>query len=50
MGIKLLWTGLVLVVALGQTLTAFGVANSPVLGVVGAILMVIGLVLMWLDR
>ena len=50
MGLKLLWTGLTFVVAVVPALAAFGLAASEVLVLVGAILMIIGLVLLWLDR
>lgn len=43
MGTKLLWTGLTVV-------SAGSVVSIPAANVVGAILMVIGCVLMWADR
>jgi len=45
MGIKLLWTGLTIVVAVSHLLTAI-----PALEIAGALLMVIGLVLYWFDK
>ena len=50
MGIKLLWTGLTIIMALDLFLRAIGLGASPVFGLVGAIIMVIGMVLMWLDK
>lgn len=50
MGIKLLWTGLTWILALVPTLEAIGLHASPVLVIVGAVLMVIGCVLMWMDK
>lgn len=47
---KLLWTGLTFVVAVVPALKAFGLAASDVLVLVGAILMIIGLVLYWMDK
>jgi hypothetical protein len=44
MGTKLLWTGLACLTALGE---AF---RFPELVIVGAIIMLIGLVLLWLDK
>lgn len=46
MGEKLLWTGLTFIVAI-QSWNPGGV---PDVSVVGAVLMVIGLILMWLDK
>lgn len=50
MGVKLLWTGLTWILALIPMLEAFGLHGSPVLVLVGAVLMVIGCVLCWLDK
>lgn len=44
MGSKLLWTGLTLIIALSEL-----VSGLPLV-LVGAIIMVIGLVLLWLDK
>lgn len=44
MGSKILWTGLTLIVALSKVVPVGG------LDLVGAIFMIIGLVLLWLDR
>lgn len=46
----LLWTGLVFIVALDPFLKIFGVSGSEVLIAVGAVLMVIGCVLMWFRK
>jgi hypothetical protein len=50
MGIKLLWTGVTFILAVGPALEAIGLHASSVLVLVGAIFMVIGCVLLWLDR
>lgn len=50
MGLKLLWTGLVLIMAINAVIAAFGGNSSDLLVTVGALLMVIGLVLYWLDK
>jgi len=50
MGIKLLWTGLTTIIAVIPFLAAIGLSGSAVLTVAGAIIMVIGAVLMWLDK
>ncbi len=47
---KLIWTGLFFIVAFSPAWTAFGGTASPVIAVVGAILMLIGIILMWLDK
>ncbi len=47
---KLLWTGLTWILALVPVLEAFGLKPNPLLVLVGAVLMVIGCFLMWLDR
>ena len=44
MGIKLLWTGVTVWVALPQ------LWHTPQAAIAGAILMVIGCILMWLDK
>jgi type IV secretory pathway VirB3-like protein len=44
MGGKLLWTGLTLIVAFSQFSTGIPVE------LVGAVIMLIGLVLLWLDK
>jgi len=49
-GEKLLWTGIVFILALTPALDAFGLAVNEVVVLVGAILMIIGLILYWLDR
>jgi len=43
MGVKLNWTGLLIILA-GGTL------QVPAAAIVGAVIMLIGVVLMWLDR
>lgn len=43
MGVKLCWTGLLILLA-GGTLTV------PAAAVVGAVIMLIGVVLVWLDK
>lgn len=50
MGFKLFCTGLVFTLALVPTLAAFGLQGSNVLVLVGAILMIIGNILQWLDK
>lgn len=50
MGLKLLWTGLTFIVALTPALAAFGVKVDTAVVLVGAILMIIGLILMWMDK
>lgn len=50
MGIKLLWTGLTWMLALIPLLNAIGLKGSPVLVLVGAVLMGIGCILMWMDK
>jgi len=50
MGTKLLWSGLTFILALMPTLEALGLHGSPVLILVGAILMFIGLFLLWQDK
>lgn len=44
MGVKLLWTGLTIAIA-GTALPIV-----PAAAIVGAVIMVIGLVLLWLDK
>ena len=50
MGLKLMWTGIVFILAVVPALAAFGLAASEALVLVGAILAIIGLVLMWMDK
>jgi hypothetical protein len=50
MGIKLLWTGLTMIVALNPFLAAIGLSGGSVLTVAGAIIMVIGIIALWLDK
>jgi hypothetical protein len=50
MGIKLLWSGLTMIMAILPFLGALGLAGSEVFILVGAVIMVIGCVLLWLDR
>jgi hypothetical protein len=50
MGVKLLWTGLVFIIAILPFLKVLGLNGSDVLVLVGAVIMVIGLVMMWLDK
>lgn len=50
MGLKLLWTGIVLILALNKTIELFGGRGSEIVVVVGALLAVIGLILYWFDK
>lgn len=50
MGIKLLWTGLVFILALNPVLNIVGLHGSNVIVAVGAVIMIIGLVALWLDK
>lgn len=50
MGVKLTWTGLLFIVALLPFLTALGLNGSNVITLVGAVIMVIGVILQWLDK
>ena len=51
MGGKLLWTGLTVIIALGTVLRQLNIgANDTTIAVVGAIIMVVGCVLMWLNK
>jgi len=50
MGIKLLWTGLTFMFALVPFLKAIGLNGSDVLVLVGAVLMIIGCVLLWFNK
>lgn len=50
MGKKLLWTGLVFILALTPALAAIGLSVNGVVILVGAILMVIGLILYWMNK
>lgn len=50
MGLKMLWLGLTLIVAAVPALKAFGLSASDVLVLVGAIIMILGDVLYWLDK
>jgi hypothetical protein len=50
MGIKLQWTGMCFILAVVPALAAFGLSASAVLVLVGAILFIIGNVMMWLDK
>jgi len=45
-----MWTGLTWSMALLPVLSAFGLNGSPLLVLVGAVLMVVGCVLMWLSK
>ncbi len=45
-----MWTGLTWILAIIPMLDAIGLHGSSVLVLVGAVLMVIGNILMWLDR
>lgn len=49
-GVKLMWTGLTWILAIIPMLDAIGLHGSQVLVLVGAILMVLGNILMWLDK
>lgn len=50
MGTKLIFTGLTFLLAVLPMLQAFGLQASKDLVLVGAIIMVIGCTLMWLDK
>lgn len=50
MGTKLLWTGLTFVVAFVPFLKAIGLNGSEVFVLVGAVLMVIGCVMLWFNK
>jgi hypothetical protein len=45
MGVKLLWTGITFIIAVTLAFPSF-----PQAALVGAVIMVIGCVLMWLDK
>lgn len=46
MGIKLLWTGLTFILAVNS----WNPAGVPAVSVVGAVIMILGAILMWLDK
>ena len=51
MGIKLLWSGLTFILALTPALQTMGLnVNAGVMVLLGALLMVGGCILMWLDK
>ena len=50
MGIKLLWTGLTMIVALTPALSAIGLSGGSVLVVAGAVIMVIGAFALWMNK
>lgn len=50
MSLKLLWTGLVGIVAVVPVLNLIGLHPSSVVVQVGACIMVIGCILMWINR
>lgn len=51
MGSKLLWTGLTIIVAFGTFLRALDIGtNETTIVVVGAVIMVVGLILLWLNK
>jgi len=51
MGIKIIWTGLTTLLATPQILHAVGLQpDNSVLAIIGAALMVLGCVLMWLNK
>ena len=51
MSAKLLWSGLTFIVALPEFLKVLGLnANGQILVIVGAVLMGIGLFLLWQDK
>lgn len=50
MGIKLEWTGLLFILAVVPALKAFGLQASDVIVLVGAVIFVIGCILMWMDK
>jgi len=44
---KLLWTGLTLMLAVNPVLSLIGLSGSEVITAVGAVIMLIGLIVMW---
>lgn len=50
MSIKLIWTGMALLLAVNPVLALVGLKGSTVIVSVGACVMLLGTVLMWLDR
>ena len=51
MSVKLLWTGLTLVVALTAALEVFGIhPQKGVVELVGGVLMLIGLFVLWTEK
>ena len=50
MGIKLLWTGLTFILAVNPLIKAVGLIGNDVFVIAGAVLMVIGCVLLWLNK
>lgn len=50
MGTKLLWTGLTFILALVPFLKMLGLNGSEVIVLVGAVLMVLGTILVWINK
>ena len=50
MGIKALWVGLTMVIALNPVLRVLGLTPNEVLVAVGAVIMVIGAIMFVLDK
>ncbi len=50
MGQKLLWTGLVLIMAIPVLLGMLGLGGGSVFAAAGAVVMVVGLIALLLDR
>lgn len=45
-GLKLLWTGLTFIIAF----QAWNLGGVPAVNIVGAVLMILGLILYWIDK
>ncbi len=50
MGAKLLWTGITLILAVPALLGLLGLGGGSVFAAAGAVIMVVGLIALWLDR
>ena len=50
MSSKLLWTGLTLYLAVPVFLKVLGLGGGDIFQVVGAVIMVIGMILLWMDK
>lgn len=47
---KILWTGLTFILALNAVLAVFKFQTSVIIPLIGAFIMVVGLIFLWLDR